>query len=107
MGGVACNGWRFWTVDGEEPGKAEAAPVRGTRGKRTPAAQKPKTVIQIRKQRKQDSCAEGEVAWFCSACQAGFCKPKGETPEDCPQGHPRETTDDLASAAVESKGEDA
>ena len=25
MGGTACNGWRFWTVEGEEPPARETA----------------------------------------------------------------------------------
>src|SRR5487761_2604865 len=58
-----------------------------------------RSLVQIKKRRKQDGCPDGEVAFFCSACMASFCLPKGETPEVCPQGHPREVADDLASPA--------
>ena len=34
MGGVACNGWRFWSVEGaEEPTKAKPEPKAKTKGK--------------------------------------------------------------------------
>ena len=34
-----------------------------------------------------------------AAAMAAFCAPKGHVPSACPQGHPREATDDLASPA--------
>jgi hypothetical protein len=63
------------------------------------SAAEPKTVVQIRKMRKQEGCAEGEVRWFCDSCMDGFCAPKGETPDNCAKGHPRQVVDDLSSAA--------
>ena len=34
MGGTACNGWRFWSVEGaEEPTKAKSEPKAKTKGK--------------------------------------------------------------------------
>jgi Restriction Enzyme Adenine Methylase Associated len=101
MNGVSCNGWRFWTRAGGEPPKAESAPTApaAKTRKKPPAEPKPKTIVQIKKLRKQDGCAEGEVRWFCEACMDGFCLPRGETPTACPQGHPREAADELASPA--------
>lgn len=98
MGGTACNGWRFWSVAGEDapkremPAKAEApAPKAKTR---KPAAKK--RVRQIKPLRIQAGAPEGMTRWFCSACMEGFEHPAGETPETCPKGHAREVDDDLA-----------
>src|SRR4051812_18868634 len=60
MNGVACNGWRFWTVLGEEPAPTSEPAPKATRTQ-TAAAAKPKTVVQIKKMRKQEGCPEGEV----------------------------------------------
>ena len=46
MGGVACNGWRFWSVDGEEPPTSESPATPKARGKKAPAS---RTVRNIRK----------------------------------------------------------
>jgi hypothetical protein len=100
MGGMSANGWRVWTVVGEEPAKAETTPTEPKAPRtRVQAAPKPKTIVQIKRLRTQEGCAEGEVRWFCSACMDGWCLPKGETPTVCPKGHPREATDELASPA--------
>ena len=94
MGGGSVNGWRFFSIAGSEPStqpvpeKAKAASAR--------------SLVQIKKRRKQEGCPEGEVAYFCSACMASFCLPKGEAPEACPQGHPREVADDLAGVPATS-----
>ena len=94
MGGISANGWRFWSLAGSEPSarpvpeKAKAASAR--------------SLVQIKKRRKQEGCPDGEVAFFCSACMASFCLPKWETPEVCPQGHPREVADDLAGVPATS-----
>ena len=94
MGGISANGWRFWSLAGSEPStrpvpeKANAASAR--------------SLVQIKKRRKQDGCPDGEVAYFCSACMEGFCVPCGETPDVCPQGHPREVVDDFAGVPATS-----
>jgi hypothetical protein len=54
--------------------------------------------------RKQEGCPEGETRWFCSACMKGFCRPAGETPQACPEGHAREVVDDLASPEGDREG---
>jgi len=91
MGGGSVNGWRFFSIAGSE---AVTLPVLERSDKRTT-----RPVVQVKRRRKQDGCADGEVAWFCSACMASFCLPQGETPDACPEGHPREVGDDLASPA--------
>jgi hypothetical protein len=34
----------------------------------------------------------------------GFCRPAGETPQVCPEGHAREVEDDLASPEGDREG---
>lgn len=101
MDGKACNGWRFWSIEGTEPAPRERK-VKEPKAPKEPRAKKPKptskTVVQIKKTRKQETCPEGETSWFCSACMKGFCLPAGETPDACPEGHPRVVEDDLAIA---------
>jgi len=79
MGGVACNGWRFWSL--AEGGKAPA----------------PKTARQPAKRRNskglferlpdQEGQPEGMARYFCSACMDGFLAPADQEPTECPQGH--------------------
>lgn len=41
MGGVACNGWRFWSLEGQSaPTDAEPTPVKKPRGGKPKAATK-------------------------------------------------------------------
>ena len=95
-GSASVNGWRFFSIAGGEP--AREAPERKTKAKATGS----RTVTQIKKRRKQEGCSVAEVAWFCSACMEGFCVPCGETPDVCPQGHPREVVDDFAGVPATS-----
>jgi hypothetical protein len=108
MNGVACNGWRFWTVAGEEPVTPPTngdKPAKAPKAKKaTPASPGGRKSVQVRKMRKQEGCAEGETRWFCSACMKGFCRPAGETPQACPEGHLREVVDDLASPEGDREG---
>ena len=90
MGGKAVNGWRFWTVEGDEPGavadvdallKDAGKPERKARGGKKKQA---KTIF---KTPGQDGAAEGTVRYFCSACMDGFVVEGSDEPEACPQGH--------------------
>ena len=83
MGGISCNGWRFWSLAGEKIIGSELAPA----GK-TPAV-KATRVAQIRKLPNQKNVPEGQTKHFCSACKASFLVAGTETPEACPSGHPR------------------
>ena len=94
-GSASVNGWRFFSIAGSEP-TTKPAPERKTK------AATSRTVPQIKKRRKQDGCAEGEVSWWCSACMDSFCLPTGETPEVCPKGHPREVVDDFSGTPATS-----
>ncbi len=70
MGGVACNGWRFWSVAGSEEAKPKQ---RGQRGKKAnPGANL--TPLE-------------DGRWFCSTCQEAFPVQVGFEPEECPKGH--------------------
>jgi hypothetical protein len=75
MDGVACNGWRFWTVEGTEPRQreakaatpaksAKAKPAKNAGTKKKPAAKKPKGTA-IRAAAKSDS-------YGCGACGETF-----------------------------------
>ena len=64
MGGIACNGWRFWSVEGTEPAPKEA---------------KEQEVLGFRR-------IPGGRAW-CNACAAAFKVEAGTTPPTCPEGH--------------------
>jgi hypothetical protein len=69
MGGNACNGWRFWSLVGEEHPTApkKAAAKKG----------KAKQVFE----RLEDG------RYFCNACMEPFTAPNGVEPIGCPQGH--------------------
>ena len=91
MGGTACNGWRFWSVEGtaaEKP-KAEKKPA-------TAKVDNGRLVRQLKRAPNQRGVPEGETKWFCSACQASFLAPAGTEPGACPQGHAREVEDEFA-----------
>ncbi len=69
MAGSACNGWRFWSLAGEEQPK-----------KARKAAAKKQTAFERLK----------DGRFFCSECQDAFEAPKGVEPIGCPKGHPAE-----------------
>lgn len=66
MGGNACNGWRFWSVEGQEPRPRQSK------------ATKPATEGFRR--------IPGGRAW-CNGCAAAFKVKAGTTPPTCPEGH--------------------
>jgi hypothetical protein len=73
MDGVACNGWRFWSVAGSEEAKPKR---RGRSGKKAnPGANL--TPLE-------------DGRWFCSTCQEAFPVQAGFEPEECPKGHKQE-----------------
>jgi hypothetical protein len=82
MGGKAVNGWRFWTVEGDEPEtgpeKPKAERKRGGKKKLT------KTFF---KAPSQATAPEGTTGYFCSACMKAFYIEGAEEPEACPEGH--------------------
>jgi hypothetical protein len=70
MGGVACNGWRFWSVAGSEEAKPKQRERRGK--KVNPSANL--TPLE-------------DGRWFCSTCQEAFEVEEGVEPTECPKGH--------------------
>jgi hypothetical protein len=79
MGGVACNGWRFWSLAGE----AEPAP---TTKQRKPAKRETKTQ-GFHRLPDEEGAPEGTAKYFCDACMEAFEAPAGEEPATCPKGH--------------------
>ena len=100
MGGKAVNGWRFWTVEGDEPApEAAAKPAKKARGG------KKKTSKTIAKMESQEGVAEGSVRYFCSACMDGFVVEGTEEPEACPKDHRNDDPELNAPAGVTSAEE--
>lgn len=66
MRGNACNGWRFWSLEGTEPTPkaAKAEEAQSTDFRRIP----------------------GGRAW-CNGCAGAFKVETGTTPSTCPKGH--------------------
>jgi len=79
MGGVACNGWRFWSLAGE----AEPAPPKKQR-----KAPKPALKTQgFHRLPDEEGATEGTAKFFCDGCMEAFEAPVGEEPTTCPKGH--------------------
>jgi hypothetical protein len=87
MGGVACNGWRFWSLAGEAkpatPKKERKAPTPkvATKPKREPKAQ------GFQRLPNGEGAAEGTAKFFCDACMEAFEAPVDSEPATCPKGH--------------------
>jgi RAMA domain-containing protein len=100
MGGGAVNGWRFWSIEGEattanvaaDSGDKPAKPERKAKGPR----KTPKSKVIRRMDEQPSDLEEGQIAWWCAACQARFIAGT-ETPEVCPEGH-RADDPELTSA---------
>ena len=71
MGGSACNGWRFWSLEGDAKPKLEMPKV----------ATIAKADLTIK------PMENDPTRFWCSACMDGFTVAEGETPTACPQGH--------------------
>jgi hypothetical protein len=96
MGGGAVNGWRFWSVEGTEPAKAEKPEKSpkasgGSRGPRTKpkasASKKAKKTATLVVMESQEGVAEGFLRIWCRACMDGFVVEGSDLPDTCPQGH--------------------
>lgn len=71
MGGIACNGWRFWSIEGQEPRKDGL------------------TKEELKSNGLLERMEDGR--WFCSACMDAF-ETEGDLdePQTCPNGHTAE-----------------
>jgi hypothetical protein len=84
MGGISCNGWRFWSVaDG-----GEAPPAKPGRKS---ARRHAKTGL-FERLPDEEGLPEGMARYFCTACMDGFLAPADQQPSECPQGHRDEST---------------
>ncbi len=82
MGGTACNGWRFWTVEGQEPlAKSTKAP----KAKTAKAPKKAKKVTAF--ERLENDALNGQATFYCTACADAFTAPATVEPIGCPKGH--------------------
>jgi len=80
MDGQACNGWRFWSLDGL-PNPEAAGP------KAVCVEKRKEGVRNIKKVANQKGMPEGVVRWWCDACCASFLVEGGQEPMACPTGH--------------------
>ena len=101
MNGVACNGWRFWSPEGQAPAprgrKAKENSGTETTKTKTPRSRKPKKVQVVQKIKDQGGAEEGMIMYHCSACMDAFELPKADAfPTECPQGPAAVQDDDLA-----------
>jgi hypothetical protein len=79
MGGVACNGWRFWSMEGTEPKpKAAKKPAKAAGGARTAkkGAARPKGGKKAKKSKPKGAArrmrASDVPSYGCQACGATF-----------------------------------
>ena len=93
IGGGSVNGWRFWTLEEDPTEKAVKTPKRSSGGK----AASTKVVKVIKRVANQKGVPEGSTKWWCSACMKGFVAEGEAVPEICLEGHPRESTDEIAA----------
>ena len=87
MGGVACNGWRFWSLAGESEAptpkkeRKAAGPKAASKPKREPKTQ------GFERLPNGEGAAEGTAKFFCDACMATFEAAVDSEPTTCPKGH--------------------
>ncbi len=99
MGGKAVNGWRFWSLEGDEPAPIqEAKPEKKARGSR-----KKSTKVIFKTPRQE--VAEGKWSWFCSACMKSFVVEDEEEPQQCPEGHRIDDPELSAPAGLPAEAE--
>jgi hypothetical protein len=87
MGGVACNGWRFWSLEGQEPARKEPKGKGKAKGSKFRV---------IKKLPNQQGLEEGQVRYWCSACMKSFVVEDGQEPEACPEGHRNDDSEPTA-----------
>ena len=114
MGGTACNGWRFWTVEGDEPPAKETKPkatgkkeggkssAAKTRKRRTTTSTK-----LIYAMPDQTGVPDGMARFWCNACMDSFEAEDGKVPEQCPQGHSADDAELTAPVGAEAEAVDA
>ena len=105
------HGWRFWTVEGEEPAAKEPKPAAAKKGatKTAGKARKPrrKPFKLIEAMPDQAGVPDGMARFWCHACQDAFEAEDGKLPDECPQGHKADDPELTAPAGVEAEAEAA
>jgi hypothetical protein len=97
--GTACNGWRFWSIEGEPPAgqtKARVTAARAPAKTAVPKKARSKSVRVFYRIPNQRGAAEGVTRFYCNGCAASF-ESESETPQACPNGH-RNDDPELTSA---------
>ena len=88
MGGVACNGWRFWSVAGEGNAPAPKKERKAPAPKAAPKTKKPAPKTQgFDRLPNGEGTAEGTAKFFCDACMEAFEGAADSEPATCPHGH--------------------
>lgn len=88
MGGIACNGWRFWSLaEGEQPVPSETAPA--------PKAKTAHAAKVFYRNPNQRGLDEGQTRYYCNACASGFVSDQDVFA--CPNGHRSDDAELLAS----------
>jgi hypothetical protein len=111
MGGTACNGWRFWTVEGEEAPAKETKPAAKRVGKGGGAKTRKRRTTTSTKliyaMPDQTGVPDGMARFWCNACMDAFEAEDGKVPEECPQGHRGDDPELTAPVGAESEAVDA
>ena len=87
MGGVACNGWRFWSLAGEA---GAPAPKKERKAASPKAARKPKPAAKAQgfeRLPNGEGADESTAKFFCDSCMEAFEAPADSEPTTCPKGH--------------------
>jgi hypothetical protein len=108
MGGTACNGWRFWTVEGEEPPAKEAKPAAkkgGSKSGRKRRSARNTSTKLIYAMPDQSGVPEGMARFWCNACMDSFEAEDGKLPEECAEGHKADDPEFTAPSGVEAEAE--
>jgi len=104
MGGKAVNGWRFWSVEGDERAKEAAVQADQDAPPKARSGRAKKLIYRIPNQR---GVAEGKSRFFCTACMKGFEAEGDQAPAVCPQGHRADDAELTAPAGVGAVAEAA
>jgi hypothetical protein len=110
MGGTACNGWRFWNVEGAEPPAKEVKPAAKKGGpKNGRKTRKPRTTSTklIYAMPDQSGVPDGMARFWCNACMDSFEAEDGKLPTECPAGHKADDPEFTAPSGVEPEGDAA
>jgi hypothetical protein len=96
MGGMACNGWRFWSIEGEAPAPTGETPEKPAKAAKAKANGEHRAIKRVPNQK---GVAEGNTRYFCDGCMKAFEHPIDQgAPAACPEGHPAVLRDELPVA---------